>query len=130
MKRCFIFAVVVAIATVLSPSVSAQWPRRALPGVPHGADGKVNLNAPAPRTADGKPDLSGIWEVSPRREKPGSAPPGQPPLAVFADIGVNMPGGLPFQPWAAELSKKRVANQRFDNPDALCLPQRSEEHTS
>jgi hypothetical protein len=83
----------------------------------------VNLNAPTPRTADGKPDLSGIWEVSPRRETPGSAPPGQPPLATFADIGVNMRGGLPFQPWAAELSKKRVANQRFDNPDALCLPQ-------
>jgi hypothetical protein len=82
----------------------------------------VNLTAPTPRTADGKPDLSGIWEVAPRRA-PGSAPPGQPPLAVFADIGVNMSGGLPFQRWAADLSKKRVANQRFDNPDALCLPQ-------
>jgi hypothetical protein len=123
MKRWFMCAVVAAIATVLSPSVSAQWERRQPPGVPRGADGKVNLNAPTPRTADGKPDLSGIWEVSPRRETPGSAPPGQPPLAVFANIGVNMTGGLPFQPWAAELSKKRVANQRFDNPDALCLPQ-------
>ncbi len=123
MKRWFIFAMVAAIATVFSPSVSAQWERRPSPRVPRGTDGKVNLNAPTPRTADGKPDLSGIWEVSPRREKPGSATPGQPPLAVFADIGVNMAGGLPFQPWAAELSKKRVANQRFDNPDALCLPQ-------
>lgn len=123
MKRWFMFAVVAAIATLFSTSLSAQWPRRQPPGVPRGADGKVNLNAPTPRTADGKPDLSGIWEVSPRRETPGSAPPGQPPLAVFADIGVNMIGGLPFQPWAAELSKKRVANQRFDNPDALCLPQ-------
>jgi hypothetical protein len=122
MKRWFMFAVVAAIAAVLSPSVSAQWPRRPPPQVPRGADGTVNLNAPTPRTADGKPDLSGIWEVSPRRA-PGSAPPGQPPLAVFADIGVNMIGGLPFQRWAADLSKKRVANQRFDNPDALCLPQ-------
>jgi hypothetical protein len=34
-----------------------------------------------------------------------------------------MVGGLPFQSWAAELSKKRVANQRYDNPDALCFPQ-------
>jgi hypothetical protein len=83
----------------------------------------VNLAAPAPRAPDGKPDLGGVWEVSPRREEPGTTPPGRPPLAVFANIGVNFPEGLPFQPWAAELSRKRVANQRFDNPDALCLPQ-------
>jgi hypothetical protein len=117
------FTVAALIITVLSVSVSAQWPRREPPGVPKGADGRVNLVAPAPRAPDGKPDLGGIWEVSPRREAPGSAPPGRPPLAVFANIGVNFPEGLPFQPWAAELSRKRVANQRFDNPDALCLPQ-------
>ncbi|MBI4885499.1 MAG: hypothetical protein HY824_00230 [Acidobacteria bacterium] len=115
--------VVAVIVAAFSTSLSAQWPRRPLPGVPKGSDGKVNVTAPAPRASNGRPDLSGIWEVSPRREKPGSAPPGRPPLAVFADIGVNMIGGLPFQPWAADLSKKRVANQRYDNPDALCLPQ-------
>ena len=107
----------------LSVSVSAQWPRREPPGVPKGADGRVNLVAAAPRAPDGKPDLGGVWEVSPRREAPGGAPAGRPPLAVFANIGVNFPEGLPFQPWAAELSRKRVANQRYDNPDALCLPQ-------
>jgi hypothetical protein len=123
MKRGFMLTMVAAIVAALSPSLSAQWPRRQPPGVPQGPDGKVNLTAPAPRTADGKPDLSGVWDVSPRREKPGSAPPGQPPLALFADIGANLQGGLPFQPWAAELSKMRVANQRYDNPDALCLPQ-------
>jgi hypothetical protein len=123
MKRSFAVMVSAAIIAALSLSLSAQWDRRPQPGVPKGPDGKVNLTAPTPRQPDGKPDLSGIWEVSPRREKPGSAPPGRPPLAIFADIGANVVGGLPFQPWAAELSKKRVANQRYDNPDALCLPQ-------
>jgi hypothetical protein len=120
MRRFTGAAVMIA---ALSVSVSAQWPRREPPGVPKGADGRVNLAAPAPRAPDGKPDMGGIWEVSPRREEPGTAPPGRPPLAVFANIGVTVPEGLPFQPWAAELSRKRVANQRYDNPDALCLPQ-------
>jgi hypothetical protein len=123
MNRWFTAAVLTAIVAALSPSLSAQWPLYPIPGLPKGPDGKPNLTAPAPRASDGKPDLSGIWEVSARREKPGSAPPGRPPLAMFADIGANVIGGLPFQPWAAELSKKRVANQRYDNPDALCLPQ-------
>jgi len=123
MNRWFTAAVLTAIVAALSPSLSAQWPLYPIPGLPKGPDGKPNLTAPAPRASDGKPDLSGIWEVSARREKPGSAPPGRPPLAMFADIGANIVGGLPFQPWAAELSKKRVANQRYDNPDALCLPQ-------
>jgi len=121
MKRWF--AVAVVVTTAFSVSVFAQWPRYPQPTVPKGPDGKVNLTAPTPRVPDGKPDLSGIWDVSPRREQPGGAPPGRPPLATFADIGVNFVGGLPFQPWAAELSKQRVANLRKDNPDALCLPQ-------
>jgi hypothetical protein len=120
MRRFTGAAVIIAAFSV---SLSAQWPRREPPGVPKGANGGVNLAASAPRAPDGKPDLGGIWEVSPRREAPGSAPPGRPPLAVFANIGVNFPEGLPFQPWAAELSRKRVANQRYDNPDALCMPQ-------
>jgi hypothetical protein len=120
MRRFTVAAVIIA---AFSASVSAQWPRREPTGVPKSPDGKVNLTAPTPRSPDGKPNLAGIWEVSPRREKPGEAPPGRPPLAVFANIGVNFTEGLPFQPWAAELSKKRVANQRYDNPDALCLPQ-------
>jgi len=113
----------VAIAAAFAPPLAAQWARVAPPGVPRNADGSVNMRAPAPRTADGRLDLSGIWERSTRTEKPGEAPPGRPPLATFANLGVNMVGGLPYQPWAKELSNKRVANQRFDNPDALCLPQ-------
>jgi hypothetical protein len=122
MKRRFSALLVLALAA-LSQSLSAQWPLRPQPGVPKRADGKPNLSAAAPRTPDGKPDLSGIWMRSERTEAPGSAPAGRPPLATFGNIGAGMKEGLPFQPWAAELSRKRIANQRYDNPDALCLPQ-------
>ena len=33
-----------------------------------------------------------------------------------------MQGGLPYQPWAAEVRRKRMADNMKDNPDAHCLP--------
>ena len=123
MKRWFTVTVVAAIAAALSPSLSAQWPLYPQSGVPKGLGGKPDLTAPARRTADGKPDLSGIWMRSERTEEPGGQPAGRPPLATFGNTGAGFKEGLPFQPWAAELQKKRVADHWVDNPDALCLPQ-------
>ena len=40
----------------------------------------------------------------------------------FWNLGASFPDGLPFQPWAAELHKQRVASNSKDNPDAHCLP--------
>jgi hypothetical protein len=48
--------------------------------------------------------------------------PNAPPRATFFDIGANIPGGAPYQPWAAELRKQRMADNQKDNPDAHCLP--------
>ena len=53
--------VAIGIVLVASTTVAAQWPKYTAPGVPLGADGKMDGNAPAPRTPDGKPDLQGIW---------------------------------------------------------------------
>jgi hypothetical protein len=121
MNRWFTVTAVAAIVAALSASLSAQWPLHPQPGIPKGPDGKPNLTAPAPRTPDGKPDLSGIWMRSTRTEAPGSQPPGRPPLATFGNVGAGFKEGLPFQPWAAELVKKRAG--ALENPDALCLPQ-------
>jgi hypothetical protein len=43
-------------------------------------------------------------------------------LTQFFDIASKLPEGLPLQPWAAELKKKRMAEGAKDNPDAACLP--------
>ena len=122
MKRFFTAAVLAAIIAALSPSLSAQWPLYPLPGVPKGADGKPNLTAPAPRTADGKPDLSGIW-IRFDDPEPNGPPPGRAPLVSGGNAGAGFKEGLPFQPWAAELQKKRAADSGLNDPDGLCLPQ-------
>ena len=124
----------------LNASLWAQWSTYPTRGVPKAKDGKPDLSAPAPRTPDGKPDLTGLWEASrgpglgqrgtPSNaplppETPAAPPPtadGSPPVATFFNLGAGFKEGLPFTPWAAELRKKRAADNAKDNPDAHCLP--------
>jgi hypothetical protein len=141
--RCF-FAAVILMAAVPT-ALFAQWPSYPTPGVPRTPDGKPNLSAPAPKTPDGKPDLTGIWENARQlgRTPPPASPNAKAPAAnddffaglktnddflavakrsAFWNLGSSFKDGLPFQPWAAELHKQRVADNSKDNPDAHCLP--------
>ena len=122
MKLRFTAGACGAILVVLSTSLFSQWPLYPQPGVPKGPDGKPDLNAPAPRSADGKPDLSGIW-IRFDDPEPNGASPGRPPLVKGGYAGAGVKDGLPFQPWAAELQKKRAAENGLNDPDGLCLPQ-------
>jgi hypothetical protein len=116
----------VGLLAALSTAAWGQWPPYPTQGVPRKSDGSVDLTAPAPRTLDGKPDLSGIWErVGGSRNEDGEieAPPaGTPPVATFWDIGANVEDGIPYRPGALELRDQRLADGMKDNPDAHCLP--------
>src|SRR5512135_3146520 len=101
--------------TVVQAPVAAQWITIKTPDVPRLPNGKPNLNAPAPRTPDGHPDLSGLWMTASTTPCPDLIRDGQDcqekdiPSLQALNIGYGLPGGLPYQPWAAALVKQRTA---------------------
>ena len=122
--------VAVMLAILGTPS-AAQWLNHPTPGVPRKADGKVDLSAPAPRMANGKPDLSGVWMTAePNRAGRGGAVTAEAPgdstnitaSRQMRDIGVDIAGGLPYQPWLIPIVKERTANEAIDDPHIRCLP--------
>jgi hypothetical protein len=93
--------------------------------VPRLEDGSVDLDAPPPRTPEGKPDFSGIWFSN-------------VPATVFCrtddcimeermageqiNIGRNLPDGLPYSEWAKEVMAVRGREGGKYDPHTYCMP--------
>jgi hypothetical protein len=111
-----------AVVTGRSISVRAQWLKYPTAGLPRTSAGTPNLDAPAPRMADGKPDFSGVWDIEHNRRCPADGCADMDVGYEFINIGWSLKGGLPYLPWAAGIAKKRTEELRKEDPTSYCLP--------
>ena len=81
----------------------------------------VHAQAPAgslPRSANGKPDLSGIWQVMSSANL--NVLGGQAQLGMPASQSVVEGNEIPYQPWAAAKQKENFAKRQTADPESQC----------
>ena len=113
----------IGVVLVAGLSVRAQWLNERMAGAPRTRDGKINMTGPVPKL-NGKPDLSGIWQVEAEPRAPGGLfGLGESPNSrYFRDVLSDFPPAQrPLTPAGAELLRKHGEQGAF-NPTLNCLP--------
>ena len=102
-----VLAATIGIVFLIGSPAVAQWLKIPLAATPRKADGSPDMTAPAPRTPDGRIDLSGIW----------GRPYDNTPVNNIAE-GLE----VVFQPWGQSRYKERQDNNGKGTPSEKCLP--------
>ena len=122
--RCAIWILIACVGASLSVrSVRAQWLREPMAGAPRTADGKINMIGPIPML-NGKPDLSGIWQVQGEPRAPGGLfGLGESENSrYFRDILSDFkPGEEPLTPEGAAILRRNT-QPGVVGPNLRCLP--------
>ena len=125
-RLCLLFA-------FLAHGALGQWLNYPDPTTPRTKEGKPNLSAPAPRI-NGKPDLSGVWQVEPpakgeiERMLGGALSVGLVPgddITTFSKYFFNIladykPDESPLRPEGVQIMRNRPKDG--PTPDERCLP--------
>jgi hypothetical protein len=119
--RCALSTLIACVSAGLS--AHAQWVHQPIAGAPRMADGTVNMAGPVPMV-NGKPDLSGIWQVQGEPRGPnalfglGESTNSKYFRDVLSDF---KPNERPLTPAGAERLRKHSQPGAF-SPTLNCLP--------